>query len=58
MCTTAIIIIIIIIIVTGALGAIKKGLEKYVDKIPGINEFKKFTLLATAHILRTVLSIK
>jgi len=34
-----IIIIIIIIIVTGALGAIKKGLEKYVDKIPGINEF-------------------
>ena len=53
-----------ILVVTGALGVIKKGLEKYVDKIPGtanINKStssKKTTRLGTAHILRKVLSIK
>ena len=48
-------------VVIGAFGVIKKGLEKYVDKIPGkasINELQKITLLGTAHILRKVLSIK
>ena len=47
--------------VIGALGVIKKGLEKYVDKIPGtvsIDELQEITLLGTAHILRKVLSIK
>ena len=44
-------------IVIGALGIIKKGLEKYVDKIAGtvcIEELQKTTLLGTAHILRKV----
>ena len=48
-------------VVIGAFGVIKKGLEKYVDKIPNkasINELQKITLLGTAHILRKVLSIK
>ena len=48
-------------IVIGALGVIKKGLEKYVDKIPGtvsIDELQNITLLGIAHILRKVLSIK
>ena len=48
-------------VVIGALGVIKKGVEKYVDKIPGtlsIDELQKITLLGTAHILRKVLSIK
>ena len=48
-------------VVIGAPGVIKKGLEKYVDKIPrtvSINELQKITLLGKAHILRKVLSIK
>ena len=51
-------------VVIGALGDIRKGLEKYVDKIPGTASIyksrssKKITLLGTAHILRKVLSIK
>ena len=48
-------------VVIGALGVIKKGLEKYTDKISGtvsIDEFQKITLLGTARILRKVLSIK
>ena len=48
-------------IVIGALGVIKKGLEKYVDQIPGtvsIDELQNITLLGIAHILRKVLSIK
>ena len=39
-------------------GVIKKGLEKYVGKIPGtasINGLQKITLLGIAHILRKVL---
>ena len=43
----------------GALGAIKKGLETYLGRIPGqlsISELQKITLLGTAHILRRVLS--
>lgn len=48
-------------VVIGALGVIKKGLEKYVDKIPGtvsIDELQKMTLLGTAQILISILSIK
>ena len=48
-------------VVLGALGVIKKDLEKYTSKIPGnipIAELQKITLLGTAHILRKVLSIK
>ena len=42
-------------VVIGALGLIKKGLQKHTEKIPGainINELQKITLLGTAHILR------
>ena len=48
-------------VVIGALGAIKKGLEKYVDKVPGtisIDELQKIALLGSACILRKILSIK
>ena len=47
-------------VIIGALGAIKKGLEAYLGRIPGqlsISELQKITLLGTAHILRRVLSI-
>ena len=46
-------------VIIGALGAIKKGLETYLGRIPGqisIGELQKITLLGTAHILRRVLS--
>ena len=42
-------------VIIGALGAIKKGLETYLGRIPGqisISELQKITLLGTAHILR------
>ena len=50
-------------VVIGALGVIKKGLEKYVDRIrgiSGISELQKKTLFweQTVHILRKVLQIK
>ena len=48
-------------VVIGALGTIKKGIENYINKIPGninIHELQKITLLSTAHLLRRVLSIK
>ena len=48
-------------VVIGALGFIKKGMEKYTEKIPGainINELQKITLLGTAHIPRKVLCQK
>ncbi len=48
-------------VVIGALGLMRKGLEKYTDKIPGninIHEVQKLVLLSTAHILQRVLSIK
>ena len=44
-------------VIIGALGAIKKGLETYLGRIPGqlsISELQKITLLGTAHILRRV----
>ena len=48
-------------IVVGALGLVKKGLEKYASQIPGhirIEELQKIALLGSAHILRRTLSIK
>ena len=50
-----------ILVVIGALELIKKGLEKYIQQIPGnikIHELQKITLLGTSHILRKALSIK
>ena len=44
-------------VVIGALGLIKKGLEKYIKQI-NITELQKITLLGTSHILRKTLSIK
>ena len=46
-------------VIIGALGAIKKGLETYLGRIPdqlSISELQKITLLGTAHILRRMLS--
>ena len=46
-------------VVTGVLGLTKKGLEKYIQQIPGnskIHEPQKITLLGTSHILRKALS--
>ena len=48
-------------VVIGALGLVKKGLERYTNYIPGnINyfEIQKIAILETAHILRRLLSIK
>ncbi len=46
-------------VVIGDFRLMKKGLENYIDKIPGninIHEVQKIALLGTAHILRRVLS--
>ena len=46
-------------VVIGALRLDRKGLGKYVEKIPGninIEELQKIRLLATVHILRKELS--
>ena len=48
-------------VVIGALGLIKKGLEKYTKQIPSnikISELQKIALLGTSRILRKTLSIK
>ena len=48
-------------VVIGALGIVKKGIEKHIDKIPGkinITELQKIALLGSSHILRKVLSIE
>ena len=45
-------------VVIGALGLIKKGLEKYTKQIPGnikISELQKIALLGTSRILRKTL---
>ena len=47
--------------VIGALGVVKKGIEKHTDKIPGkINstELQMIALLGSSHILRKVLSME
>ena len=49
------------LMVIGALGLIKKGLEKYTKQIPGnikISELQKIAQLGTSRILRKTLSIK
>jgi len=48
-------------VVIEVLGLIKKGMDKYIQKISGdtkIQELQKITLLGTSHILRKALSIK
>ena len=48
-------------VIIGALGLIKKRMERYISKIPGnisIQEAQKCVLLGIAHILRRILSIK
>ena len=50
----------IIPVVIGALGMIKKGIQNFIDQIPGnpsLQEMQKIVLTSTAHILRKVLSI-
>ena len=47
-------------VIVGALGMIKKGYQKHLDKIPGestIQEIQKIVLTSTAHTLRKALSI-
>ena len=47
-------------VVIGALGLIKKGLEKRLKQIPGspkMQEIQKIVILGSAHIIRKVLSI-
>jgi len=48
-------------VVIGALGLIKKWMDKYIQNVPSdtkIQELQKITLLGTSHILRKALSIK
>ena len=48
-------------VVVGALGLVKKGLDKFIERIPGsisINLVQMIAILCTAHILRRILSIK
>ena len=50
----------IVPVVIGALGMIKKGTKKHLEKLPGnpsLAELQKITLLGTSHILRKTLSI-
>ena len=47
-------------VIVGALGMIKKGIQKYVSEIPGnlcLSEIQKIVLNSTAHILRGTLSL-
>lgn len=46
-------------IVIGALGVIRKGIEKYLEQIPGqpdLRELQKIAIMGTAHILRKILT--
>ena len=46
-------------VVVGALGVVKKGIQKPIDKIPGkinIIELQKIAFLGSSHIFRKVLS--
>ena len=47
-------------VIVGALGMIKKGTQKFLDRIPGdpqLQEIQKIVITSTAHILRKTLSI-
>ena len=51
----------IVPVVIRALGVVKKGIKKQIDKIPGninVVELQKIALLGSAHILRKVMSMK
>ena len=51
---------IVIPVVIGALGLIRKGINRYVEQIPGnsrVQELQKTVLLGTAHLLRRTLSM-
>ena len=46
-------------VIVGALGMIKKGTHRYIEKLPGIHhlyEIQKIVLTSTAHLLRKCLS--
>ena len=46
-------------VVVGGLGFIKKGIQKFIDEIPGKpspQEMQKFVLTSTTHILPKILS--
>jgi len=48
-----------ILVAIGSLGLVKKGMEKYISKIPGnikIQQGQKCVLLGIAHILKRSLS--
>ena len=48
-------------VVIGALGVVRKGIEKYIHKIRGkinVTELQKIALLGSSHILRRILSIE
>ena len=50
----------VILVATGALGLIRKGINRYVEQIPGnirVEELQKTVLLGTAHLLRRTLSM-
>ena len=47
-------------VIVGALGMVKKGTQKHLDKVPGnpcLQEIQKIVLTSTAHILRKALSV-
>ena len=49
-----------ITVIVGTLDIIKKGIQKYVNEIPGnlsLAEIQKIVLNSTAHILRKTLSL-
>ena len=51
---------VVIPVVIGALGLIKRDVNKYVERIPGnvsLNEIQKIALMGTAHILRKIMPI-
>ena len=51
---------IVIPVVIGALGLIRKEINRYVEQIPGnirVKELQKTVLLGTAHLLRRTLSM-
>ena len=51
----------IVPVIIGALGVIKKCIEKQISKIPGnlnVTELQEIALLGSTHILRKVLSMK
>ena len=48
----------VIPIIIGATGIVEKGIQSYLQKIPGKHNLQRSAILGIAHILRKVLSIK